>query len=35
VWLLNQPHKLTPDLGGCGTTSSVAREICKYLLNNN
>ncbi|MFZ7103200.1 MAG: isocitrate/isopropylmalate dehydrogenase family protein [Peptococcaceae bacterium] len=29
--LFSQPQKLTPDLGGSGTTSSIAKEICSYL----
>lgn len=30
-WILSQKDKLTPDLGGKGTTTSLTREICTYI----
>lgn len=31
LWILNQKERLTPDLGGKGTTTSLTRDICEYI----
>jgi len=33
LWILNQKERLTPDLGGKGTTTSLTRDICEYIKN--
>ncbi|KJS19180.1 MAG: isocitrate dehydrogenase [Clostridiaceae bacterium BRH_c20a] len=33
-WILNHKEKLTPDLGGRGTTTSLTRDLCEYIKEN-
>jgi len=30
-WILNHKERLTPDLGGKGTTTSLTKDICEYI----
>ncbi|MGI6225331.1 MAG: isocitrate/isopropylmalate dehydrogenase family protein [Peptococcales bacterium] len=31
LWILTQKERLTPDLGGSGTTTSLTRDICGFI----
>ncbi|KJS84714.1 MAG: isocitrate dehydrogenase [Peptococcaceae bacterium BICA1-8] len=33
-WILNHKERLTPDLGGKGTTTSLTRDLCEYIKEN-